>query len=263
MTLAHQESSLPFFEINHPETYRQFFLINPREILWHLTTLQKKHAFTTLYLDAGQVFFLSSIIAVDEANHRILLDTPRQSEQIQQALHARQITLSTSVDRIKIQCRLHGLSLIRADEQTFFSAEFPAQLLRLQRRDFFRIETPLHTPARCKLAKYDAAGHPRTFDFPQHDISGGGLCLTGDIEHAEHFIPGEVFKDCRLEIPGENVISVNLRIREASRLPMPNGTPRLRLGCEFTKLPGTHLALIERYIAWLERERKSKEGGPG
>ena len=85
--------------------------------------------------------------------------------------------------------------------------------------------------------------------------------LIGKVEHAEKFALGELFKDCRLEIPGESVLSVNLRIQEILKSELPNGDHQLRLGCEFISLPGTRLTLIERYITRLERERKARETG--
>ena len=257
---SNQEKSVPLFEIDQPEAHKQCILNNSREILGHLRTLQKKHSFVTLYLDTGREFFLSTILAVDEENRRILFDAPRLHEQIQHALSAQQITLSTIVDRIKIQCRLSPFELITIDDHPILSCKLPEQMLRLQRRDFFRIETPRHPPVRCKLAKFDTEAHSRTFDFPLHDISGGGMCLTGKIEYAEQFVLGELFADCRLEIPGESVTSVNLRVKEVSRIETSDGEPLLRLGCEFVNLPGTRLALIERYITRLERERKTKDG---
>ena len=85
--------------------------------------------------------------------------------------------------------------------------------------------------------------------------------MIGDIEIADQFSLGEMFTECRLDIPGECVLTVNLRVRELLKLETINGDHQLRLGCEFVGLPGTRLALIERYITKLERERKAKESG--
>lgn len=72
------------------------------------------------------------------------------------------------------------------------------------------------------------------------------------------FSLGELFTDCRLEIPDESVISVNLRVREISRLETANGQMQLRLGCEYVNLPSARQNLIERYITRLERARKAQ-----
>ena len=131
-------------------------------------------------------------------------------------------------------------------------------MLRLQRREFFRIDTPRINPLRCKLVKHHGETESEVFDFPLLDISGGGLCLSGPVEAAAHFSLGELFTDCRLEIPDESVISVNLRVREISRLETANGQMQLRLGCEYVNLPSARQNLIERYITRLERARKAQ-----
>jgi len=261
MTNIPEDISVPVFEIDQPENYGQYILNNPREILRHLQTLQEQRSFVTLYLDSGQHFFLSTVVAVDEEKHQLLLDSPGLPEQFTQALSARQSTLSTTVDRVKIQLRLGALRAVQNADRTVLASALPEQMLRLQRREFFRIETPLLTPLRCKLAQRHTDGRAEGFDFPLYDISGGGLCLTGPITHADKFSLGELFADCRLDIPGESVLSVNLRVREISRVETINGDQQLRLGCEFVNLPGTRLTLIERYITRLERERKARASG--
>ena len=60
-----------------------------------------------------------------------------------------------------------------------------------------------------------------------------GVSLIGKVQQAERFSLGELFKDCQLEIPGESILSVNLRIQEILKIELPNGDHQLRLGCEF------------------------------
>ena len=255
MTPPQEDTSVPVFEFDQPETYGQYFLNNRLEILINLRALQQQHATITLYLDDGAHFFLSSIVAVDEENGLIFLDPSNLAEANQQGLAARQVTLSATLERVKIQIRLPALAACTAEGKPAFSAPLPTRLLRLQRREFFRLTTPQAHPLRCKLAARHQNG-VEVFDLPLFDISGGGLSLIGKVEHAEKFALGELFQDCRLEIPGESVLSVNLRLKEVLKIEIPSGEHQLRLGCEFVSLPGTRLTLIERYIARLEREHK-------
>jgi c-di-GMP-binding flagellar brake protein YcgR len=260
MTLTQEDTSVPIFEIDQTETYGRYLISNPLEILLNLRALAKQRTIITLYLDDGSQFFLSSIVTVDEEKGLIFLDASNQPALNQLAVKAQQATLSAILDRVKIQIRLPALNTSFIEGKLAFSSPLPSKLLRLQRREFFRLETPQAHPLRCKLA----AKHQDeiiAFDLPLFDISGGGLSLIGKVEHAEKFALGELFKDCRLEIPGESVLSVNLRIQEILKSELPNGNHQLRLGCEFISLPGTRLTLIERYITRLERERKARETG--
>lgn len=261
MIPASEEASVPVFEIDQVETYDQYILDNPLEIQHHLRTLQDRHNFVTVYLDSGRYFFLSTILAVDDRKRCIFLDAPRQPELYKYALEARQSTLTAMLDQVKIQFRLPPLSAHSWENRPVLMADLPTRLLRLQRREFFRINTPLNPALSAKLVRYRNNGSAEIFDFPLRDISGGGICLLGAIEHADSFSLGELFADCRLDIPGESVLSVNLRICEISRVDSLNRGQQLRLGCEFVNLPGTRLTLIERYITRLERERKAKKNG--
>jgi len=260
MNPIQEDTSVPVFEIDQLATYGQYLLSNRLEILIILQALQKQRAIVTLYLDDGSYFYLSSIVALDESTAQIFLDPATQPELNQRAASARQVTLSATLDRVKLQIRLPKLSTSSIGGRTAFSTPLPSSILRLQRREFFRLTTPQEHPLRCKLAARSEAG-VEVFDLPLFDISGGGLSLIGKIEHAEKFSLGELFQDCRLEIPGESVLSVNLRVREVLKIEIASGEHQLRLGCEFISLPGTRLTLIERYITRLERERKARQSG--
>lgn len=88
-----------------------------------------------------------------------------------------------------------------------------------------------------------------------------GVSLIAAVEQAANFPRDALFQDCRLEIPGEGVIQVNLRVRKTIEISSRNGEHSLRVGCEFVNLTGTKLAFIERYITRIERERKARDTG--
>ncbi|MDP2881468.1 MAG: flagellar brake protein [Azonexus sp.] len=261
MTLAQNEVSVPVFEIDQPATYGKYLLHNRAEILIHLRALLKHHTLITVYLDEGKEFFLSTLLSIDEDSKQLILDGSNHATSNDAALKAARITLSAPLERVKIQIRLPGLSMTTIDGKKVMIAPLPTSILRLQRREFFRVKTPLLTPLRCKLAVPNPAGGHTVVDYPLFDLSGGGISLLGPIRDADLFSLGELFHDCRLEIPGESVLSVNLRVCEVLKIEMVNGEQQLRLGCEFVSLPGTRLAFIERYITRQERERSLRSAG--
>ena len=260
MSLAHASLEPAIFEIDQPEAYAPYLIQNPMEIALHLRSLQRQGAVISLYIDDGQEFFLTRLLDIDEEGGQIILDASQNAALNTKACHSDRITLSAAVDRIKVQIRLAGLQAVTYQDRPALVAPTPKQILRLQRREFFRVETPRISPLRCQLALRRPGG-VQVHDLPLFDISGGGMALIGDIEIADQFSLGEMFTECRLDIPGECVLTVNLRVRELLKLETINGDHQLRLGCEFVGLPGTRLALIERYITKLERERKAKESG--
>ena len=261
MSVSVEAPSPPDFEIDHQDIFGQFLMENPREIAFYLELLAKRHCILTAYINEGQQFFLTSIVAFDQAAGTLFLDPSNALESNADAQAARQITLVTSLDRVKMQMRLPPLRAGNYQGLGVLAAPIPNALLRLQRREFFRLEPPLATPLRCQLAAKTAAGQALTFELSLSDISGGGVSLIAATEQAQYFPRDALFQNCRLEIPGEGVIQVNLRVRKTFEISGHGGEHNLRVGCEFVNLPGTRLAFIERYIARIERERKARASG--
>jgi len=261
MTSIAKELLIPDFEIDHRAEFAQFFLSNRREILFYLNILAKRRSLFTAYIDEGTCFFLTAIITVDETTGMVFLD-PQHAEECNAAFgSARQITLVANLDSVKIQIRLPTLKMASLEGQNVLAASIPESILRLQRREFFRLEPPLAHPIHCKLALKNENGALQTFELTLSDISGGGVCLIGPTETVEYFQRDALFQQCRLEIPGEGVIQVNLRVRKTVEMSDRSGRHSLRIGCEFVNLPGARLAFIERYITRIERERKARDSG--
>lgn len=255
------ELPIPDFEFDHPQDFAQFFLRTPREILFYLNLLAKRRSLFTAYMNDGEQFFLTAIVAVDEAAGLIFLDPGHAEETNIEATRAARITLVGNLDSVKMQIRLSALHTANHQGQDVLVATIPETILRLQRREFFRLEPPISKPIHCKLATHDASGLEKTFELQLSDISGGGLCLISPTTLAELFPRNAMFQQCRLEIPGEGVIQVSFSVRKTVEMSDRNGEHSLRIGCEFVNLPGTRLAFIERYITRIERERKARNSG--
>lgn len=256
-----EELPLPDFEIDHRNEFAQFLLSSRREIIFFLNLLARRRSIFTAYINEGRHFFLTSIVTVDEPAGSFFLDPPQRPESIAEAGKAHQITLVTNLDRVKIQIRLPALALGTYQNQAMFQAMIPETILRLQRREYFRLETPIATPIHCKLSTSLPDGTTRVFELALSDISGGGLCLNGPTEIADFFPRDALFQQCRLDIPSSGVIQANLRVRKTVEISAANGLHSLRIGCEFVNLPGSSQNHIERYITRIERERKARDSG--
>lgn len=256
-----EELPPPDFEIDHRDEFAQFFLNDRSEIVFYLNLLARRRSLLTAYTNGGERFFLTSIVAVDEATGRFFLDPPQAPESLAEAGQARQITLVTNLDRVKIQIRLSALMAGSHQNQNVLVSAIPEVVLRLQRREFFRLELPTASPIQCKLAAPSADGTTRIFELALSDISGGGISLIAPTEIAEFFPRDALFPQCRLEISEDGVIQVNLCVRKTVEISAASGLHSLRIGCEFVNLPSSNQSFIERYIARIERERKAKDSG--
>ena len=259
MNLAATEGSTRTenFEIDHPEEYGRFFLRDKREILFHLNLLTKRGNLVTAYLDGGPVFFLTSILLINDELDELILDAAQEDTLNQLATLAREITLITSHEKVKIQIRVEGAKKIERQGHAALVVSFPSKMLRLQRREFFRLEPPLSSPLFCEFTVTNRQGALRHLNLNIADISGGGVSLVAATTDADYFERDTLLKDCRLDISEEGALLANLRIRKVIEVSTHSGHHNLRLGCEFINLKPNYLSMIQRYITRIERERKA------
>ena len=260
-TATPEESQHVSFELEQSDVFSQYMLESRTEILFVLRSMIKKNCLTTVYFDQGRNFFLTGLIEVDERKNRIILD--RGSDEVinQRALQVPRLLCTANLDKVKIQFRLDGLQSASHNGRPAFSAKVPETLLRLQRREYFRLETPQANPILCqiKLRRGDEA--PIEMNLSLLDISGGGVGLMAPTTTEALFSVGTTIAAARLDIPEEGVIQVDLAVRNTFHITMRNGNQHLRIGCEFINLPGNRLTMIQRYITRVERERKARLSG--
>ena len=175
------------------------------------------------------------------------------------ALEARKLFCVTQLDKVKIQFILRGLERIETKGGPAFRAALPDSVLRLQRREYYRLATPIVRPLKCVMAFPPENGEPRMLEAHIGDISGGGLGVVS----IPLDIPIETGQQlgCRIDLPEVGVVTGTVAVRSVFESVARNGVRSQRAGCEFLKLPGLMLTLIQRYIIKVERERKARDSG--
>jgi c-di-GMP-binding flagellar brake protein YcgR len=92
-------------------------------------------------------------------------------------LLAKQLLLTAAIDKVKVQFTLGKLSETQHAGLPAFSAALPDKLLRLQRRECFRLSTPITKPVKCIAMIKRADGSTFLLEASLLDISGGGIGL--------------------------------------------------------------------------------------
>lgn len=234
----------------------RFELHSRTEIQFLLNGLAKAGDLITAYFNEGNDFLLTSLLQVDEDG--LILDLGASAEMNRKALVAAKLILVTSHDRVKIQFSIPGVKQTTHKDRPAFAAALPAKVLRLQRRDYFRLTAPIAQPLRCKLSLApQGGGKAQQFEAQVLDISGGGIAVVSP-PSGQEFSVDQVFESCELELPDIGPIRAGLRVRNVFEVTLRNGAKVKRSGCQFVDLPGTMLNRIERYIMKVERERKAR-----
>ena len=255
------EQSPPQFELEQADDYSQYLLHSKSEIIAVLRSLVQKGALITVYFDQGRSFLLTSMIALNKESERFILDLGSNDEMNRRALLAKKLILTTVVDKVKIQFSVGALSAAQYDGRSAFIGTIPDVLLRLQRREYFRLSTPIASPIKLAATIRRADNSALQVSLALLDISGGGVGLMVATEQALLLERGDTLNDCKLALPDEGLLVTSLCVRNKFDVTTRGGMHYVRVGCEYVGLTSARLSMVQRYITRMERERKARVSG--
>lgn len=237
--------------------YSKYLLHAQSEIAFVLKSLLAAVTQITVFFNEGQDMLLTTLVAVDD--HQVVLDYGASRELNRKAVAADKHFCVASLDKVRIQFILRAFEEIDYEDRPAFRAALPSEVLRLQRREFFRLTMPIARPLKCVVPIVEANGSTFTHELNVVDISGGGLSIA--VPHGTDFRPGTEFKKCHLELPEIGTLTTDLVVRNQFEITLKSGGQVKRAGCEFVKLSSQMGTLVQRYIIKVERERKARESG--
>ncbi len=240
--------------------YDQFMLRTPAEILVVMRGLFSHVSQITAFFNEGKDMLITTLAVV--ADDHLILDYGPSSEMNRKALIAEKHFCVTTLEKVRVQFILRGFARVEQDGRPAFRCALPNEVLRLQRREYYRLATPIARPLRCLVTIPLPDNSLYAHEAHVFDISGGGLGISAPPEHIP-FDVDNVFPDCHLELPEVGSITGKLKVKSLFDINLRNGMRVRRAGCEFIKLPGPMMTLIQRYIIKVDRERKAREMGMG
>lgn len=244
----------PFPEPDSPEL-ESYKVYSHAEIVGVLRKLRDACVLVTAYFDAEPGFGVTTLLGVDDGSGTVVFDNLSLEAAQRRLLAAPRVTFVGFVEAIKLQFSAHGARATTFEGKPAFAVQLPDQVLRLQRRDAFRVRPPLSKPATCRLPLEPAAD---TFEALRIlDISIGGLAILTYPERID-LSSGMLIEGCQLDLPGVGGTSVSLRVRHVDVL--PRDEKARRCGCEFVNMaPATQL-MLARYVNQLDAEARRLGG---
>ncbi|MCC8997252.1 MAG: flagellar brake protein [Nitrosomonas sp.] len=236
------------------ESNDNFRLHSRIEIIYILREIMQSESLVTLYFGKENSFILTSILGVDSDNDRIIIDCGVDEKTNQRALNHENLLLVTRQNKIKIEFVCTEIKKIQFEGRDAFSVNIPDSLLRIQRRDNFRISTPLAKPIKCVIPIM-MENRATNAEVTLLDISCGGIGAI-DKQNTLHLEPGSVYINCQIALPEIGVLSTTIKVKNTNEIKSQTGNVYQRVGCEFIDLPPKTEALIQRYI--IKQEQVSK-----
>ncbi len=240
-----------------PEALLARFAIESRtEIIFWLRAIQQRKLLVNLDLPDSRHVVITSVLAVDEANNALILDSARGD-----ALNHELTSIKggaefiTHLDGVSISFTTGAMSLCDYDKLPALRLALPSSLIRLQRREHFRVQLSLADPVKCIVpATMDGAPQPITAHIVDIGCGGVAIAETGGRLGSE---TGRTLTDCRLLLPETDIIVTSLEVWNSAQIRLQNGALQIRLGCKFIDLPNDMTAMLQRFIMNIERERRN------
>ncbi|PXW22368.1 flagellar brake protein [Paraburkholderia caballeronis] len=225
---------------------------NPLEVGVQLRNLLNRGDFLTLHYRNGQL--VTRILDVDVRGRTFVFDWGALPEQNRDLLNVEFCQFRASPDGVSVDFRTPAPQQTQFEGRPAFVAPFPEVLFYRQRREYFRVDTPVFEPCMCSGELPHEGGH---FDYEVRDLSLGGVGLRTTDERVASLVVGSEIPGATLELRTVGKLSVDLCLVALRVIDQPDGVRRYHLGFRFDSLPGTAENTLQRYITQLEMKRRA------
>lgn len=202
----------------------------------------------TVYLKGTEDAFMSSVLAVDDARRRLVMDELNPAAGHKLLLRSRELRVVTRLDGVDISFRTHLEAANESGGIATYDLPFPETIRYHHRRQAFRATVDLAEHVAVYLDTPDGGLMPGAL----RDLSVGGLgadLLRRPVTPIER---GQHLNTCTIHLPESEPVSSALEVRFVGRVPQSS---HLRVGGRFLDLEPDGQRRIRRFVAELDRKR--------
>lgn len=243
-------------EQNHDnDDWTRYSVQSQREILSLLKTIQQNKLLINLSFAGGEGI-ITTLLAIDDVNRLVIFDGAQNDALNNRLSSGIKVDFSTSHNGVKISFSATGISLISHEQRPALRIAMPRELIRLQRRDYFRIMMPVANPVFCIIPPSPGLNE-ELIKANIIDLSCGGVAIAEN-EGKLSMLIGDIMPDCKLLLHDVGPVTATLEVCNIAQLTLHNGVRKTRLGCRFVDIPTSMPAVLQRYIMNMERERLNR-----
>lgn len=229
----------------------RYTLSSRADVLFMLTQLLRRGELFTVYFNSGRDFVLTSILDVDGDQERLVFDLGSDRATNQRLLQAERLVFVAAPDGIRVQFVTTGPQLVQFGERDAIASTFPVDIVKLQRRDTFRVEAPHRNPLQLVIPQGPKG---RTvLKIRNLSVGGAGVELV-DPQHS--FNTFERYFDVHIDLRETGRIYSDVQIRHITSNRLRHERTQTIMGLQFVTLSKVDQAKLQRFLVYLERERR-------
>lgn len=200
--------------------------------------------------------YITTLLEIDGENNTVILDCGSKEDLNQRLLNAGKVAFDADYNGIKVSFAGVELKEITHKGEMAFSITIPKSLYWMQRREYYRVKSPLSKPSYCQLIREDR----ETVNLRLYDISLTGFAMLNvSKDISELMSSGKTMAQCKLILSdaGEGMISFEVC---AKYIINPDKLQKIqKIGCKFINLARPVEDIIQRYMQQIQRENLQKE----
>ena len=215
-----------------------------------LNTIEEDEHELYVYLQQNNTQFVTEILNIDWTTNLIWLGTPYEKSLSMNCNSDTSYTMVSFPDGVKVQ--FSGMGILQSQYQNADALRIaiPKSLVRLQRRNYFRVMADEELNAQVKLEIPGAQGKVFLIDI---SLAGCGFSMQGI---PNQYQIGEVLKDVRMTLPdGIGSMLVELTVRNLK--PLTDSPNQIQIGCEMKTLERGAERRMQRFLLATERRQRS------
>ena len=239
--------------LSDDEIEARYFLLGRMEILSVLNDLIHRREAVTVHFNSGQDFFLTTLL---EARHDALIfDLSGDAKANVRLPESCACVFVARLNGVRVQFSGSQAQRFSWGGNDAFWVPLPQRLVRLQRRESYRILLPVAKPL---MVKFFSADDTSLGEWPLHNLSVGGLGIAA---LGQAGALGEPIARLKLLLPKQRAIDCAAVRRHTTILSDRPNEARYRIGVSFCALSPAMGVAIQRTITKIEHERRNFDSG--
>jgi c-di-GMP-binding flagellar brake protein YcgR len=231
----------------------RFFVLGTKPIIATLGQFIYKSIPVTVLFNNGNDFILTTLL--EARAESLVFDLGGDSQANKRLLESASCMFVTSINGIRVQFSTSDVKEVWWGDANAFAVRLPTRVVRLQRRDAYRIAMPVVKSVSVRL-QITQDGVRRDEQSNIHDLSVSGLGMT--FPHRTRREHGQAIERITFTLPGGHEIDCGGTICHVTELSEGTGSHSFREGVVFGNLTRSMEIAIQRYIISLEHIRRGR-----
>lgn len=239
--------------IDKPEN-EEFLVHSHSSIASILRNLMRENSTISAYLPTSEEVVATGILHVDLEKKMVILDVTKEAKRNHEFSNTNNVLFDLKQNSVILQFHAKQTQPARFNGESAVYIDLPDRMLRLQRREYYRVAAFSAANVMCVIK--EASGDIHKLEVEDVSLGGIGALLVEETLAVKQF---KIFHDCELRIPGFATLTVDLQIRNCFEKILPNGKRVRRLGLSYSNLKPEKENQLQKYINKIQLSKIRKE----